>query len=85
VLVLVLVSIGFVGCKKEIGEQTNNKDTRNDIIIEEIKVEHGMLSFSGVEDFYKALNYLAKDEQNNFEKWNKKLEFNNSMAEMIKK
>jgi hypothetical protein len=74
----------FTSCEKQGFEETKSENQK---VINfntfDLTVKNNMLSFASVENFDNALEYLAEDEQNNFENWNKKSEFK-SMAVTFK-
>ncbi len=78
--VVIIFATIFSSCEKQEFEETNQKNQK---VIKfntfDLTIKNNMLSFASVKNFDNALEYLAKDEQNNFENWNKKSDFN-SMA-----
>ncbi len=81
VLAIVLISIGFIGCKKEIGEYLPNNNTQEDSLpltisgIPKVKVENGMLSFENKEQFFKTINILSKASYKEIQNWESAIGF----------
>ncbi len=69
VLAIVLMSIGFIGCKKQQITNINGNSERDTNF--SFSVSNKMLSFPSVEDYQKAIDFLCSIENDNFNKWDK--------------
>ncbi len=83
--IIVLSLIIFNSCQKQIDcESVNNEQRVESSNNFDLVQKNNMLSFPSVEDYENAINFLAKDEKNNFKEWNKEFNFKNSMAKAVK-
>ncbi len=82
VLAIVLISIGFIGCKKQIGENQKNdnnlqrvNEENSAVQMPKLKIFKGAIKFKSIEQFQKTINVLDNMTDNERISWENKFNF----------